>query len=353
MLTKICRGRSLIQTELTYKTTTAGLHKYLQTTKDWMMKLVRKHKNSKKLYSIAKESRKYMRELNIEEQEELNQDLAPTKAAKAMKQKAKSEGLKNLTSTWEEKPLHGQYSLRANKADVDQKKSHQWLCSSGLKAEIEGLILAAQDQCLLNKNYQAKVIKNGADPRCHICTQYGKTIDHLISGYPTLAPNEYLNRHTRVAQYLLWKICKYYGAQHAENWYEHHPEAVTETDNVTILWNHSIPTDRKIQANKADITVKDKTEKTCKLIDAKIPADKNVSVAEFEKLSKYKDLEIEVEKLWHMKTVTIPVVIGALDMIKKGTEKHLEKIPESPNLGEQQKITLTGTAHILRKTLSI
>ena len=77
----------------------------------------------------------------------------------------------------------------------------------------------------------------------------------------------------------------------------------------------------------------------------KIPVDKNVSVAEFEKLSKYKELEIEVEKLWHMKAVTIPVVIGALGMIKKGTEKH-------PNLAEIQKVALMGTAHILRKTLS-
>ena len=71
----------------------------------------------------------------------------------------------------------------------------------------------------------------------------------------------------------------------------------------------------------------------------KIPADKNVSEAEFEKLSKYKDLEIEVERLWHMKTVTILVVIGTLGMIKKGTEKHLEKIPGSPNLAEMQNIS--------------
>ena len=70
------------------------------------MELVRKHQNSKKIYSIAKEIRKYTRELNIEVQEELNHDLAPAKAAKEMKQKAKSEGLKNLKSTWEEKPLH-------------------------------------------------------------------------------------------------------------------------------------------------------------------------------------------------------------------------------------------------------
>ena len=71
------------------------------------------------------------------------------------------------------------------------------------------------------------------------------------------------------------------------------------------------------------MTVKNKREKTCKLIDVKIPADKNVSIAEFEKLSKYKDLEIEVEKLWHMKTVTIPVVIGALGMIKKRVPKNI------------------------------
>ena len=62
-------------------------------------------------------------------------------------------------------------------------------------------------------------------------------------------------------------------------------------------------------------------EKTCKFVDVKIRPDKNVSVAEFVKLSKYKDLEIEAEKLWHLKTVTFPVVIEALSMIKKSTEK--------------------------------
>ena len=75
-------GRSVIQLELTYKTTTTGLHKYLQTTKDWMMELFGKHENSKKLSSIAEEIGKYTRELNIEKQEERNHDLAPTKLQK-------------------------------------------------------------------------------------------------------------------------------------------------------------------------------------------------------------------------------------------------------------------------------
>ena len=94
-------------------------------------------------------------------------------------------------------------------------------------------------------------------------------------------------------------------------------------------------------------------EKTCKLIDlfSIFSADKDVSVEEFEKLSKYKYLEIEVEKLWHMETMTIPVVFGALYIINKGSEKHIEKIPGSQNLGEMQIKALTGTANILRKTL--
>ena len=41
-----------------------------------------------------------------------------------------------------------------------------------------------------------------------------------------------------------------------------------------------------------------------------VPVGKHVSVAKFEKMSKYKYLKIELEKLYHMKTVTIPVVIG-------------------------------------------
>ena len=121
-----------------------------------------------------------MKELNIDEQEELNHELALTKAAKEMKQRAKSEGLKNLKSTWEGKSLHGQHPLQVNKADFDQKKTYQWLRSSRLKAETEGFIIVAQDQNMLTRNYHAKVMKNGVDPRCRICTQYHEIIDHLI-----------------------------------------------------------------------------------------------------------------------------------------------------------------------------
>ena len=84
-----------------------------------------------------------------------------------------------------------------------------------------------------------------------------------------------------------------------------------------------------------------------------VPSDKNVSSKTFEKLSKYKDLEIEIGKMWHLRARTIPVVIGALGLVKKGTKEFLDKIPGNPSLQEIQKIVLSGTAHVFRKALSI
>jgi len=46
-----------------------------------------------------------------------------------------------------------------------------------------------------------------------------------------------------------------------------------------------------------------------------IPTDRNTSVKVTEKLSQYKDLEIEIERIRGMKTTTILVVIGALGLI--------------------------------------
>ena len=91
---------------------------------------------------------------------------------------------------------------------------------------------------------------------------------------------------------------------------------------------------RKIEANRPDITIKNFEENTCIIIDVTFPADKNISLKEFQKLSKYKDLEIEVTKIRELKTKTIPVLIGALGMIKKGTQNFINQIPDKPSLQE-------------------
>lgn len=63
-----------------------------------------------------------------------------------------------------------------------------------------------------------------------------------------------------------------------------------------------------------------------------VPWDENIAAKEFEKLTKYKDLDIENEKIWYLKTKTIPVIIRALDMMKKGTQSYLNNIPGKASL---------------------
>ena len=78
---------------------------------------------------------------------------------------------------------------------------------------------------------------------------------------------------------------------------------------------------RTIAANRPDIVLKNKKDKTWLLID-------NTLVKTTETLNKYIDLEIEVERTWGLKTTTVPVVMGALGTIKKDMENYTNKIPE-------------------------
>ena len=72
-----------------------------------------------------------------------------------------------------------------------------------------------------------------------------------------------------------------------------------------------------------------------------------------EKLPKYKDLEMEVAEMWKMETSTVAAAVGALGLITKELSKYINQIPGHVNVHMVKKIVLLGSAHILRKTLSI
>ena len=89
-----------------------------------------------------------------------------------------------------------------------------------------------------------------------------------------------------------------------------------------------------------DIVVMDYRMKICLLIEMTAAIDNNLSVTKYDKISQYKDLETEIEKMWYVKSTTVPVIVGALGMIKKKADKHKNRIPGSSNLYEMQKIAL-------------
>ena len=77
------------------------------------------HENSKQLNSVLKEAAKFSRQLELDLNNENDNHLQPTKAARKAKKAAKNNGLKQLESTWHEKPLHGKFAARSKNADVN------------------------------------------------------------------------------------------------------------------------------------------------------------------------------------------------------------------------------------------
>jgi len=87
------------------------------------------------------------------------------------------------------------------------------------------------------------------------------------------------------------------------------------------------------------------------LIDVTISGDRNVIIKETEKILKYKDLTIEIQRMWNVKTKVIAVIIGATGNISKSFRKYVSNISGKHEVKELQKTAILGTAHILRKVL--
>jgi len=72
---------------------------------------------------------------------------------------------------------------------------------------------------------------------------------------------------------------------------------------------------------------------------------------EAEKILKYKDLTIEIQRTWNVKTKVIPLITGVTGTISKSLRKYVSNVPGKHEVKELQKTVILGTAHILRKVL--
>ena len=125
---------------------------------------------------------------------------------------------------------------------------------------------------------------------------------------------------------------------------------ISQGGEVTMLWNQ-VQTNRTISNNKPDIIIRDNEMETCMLIDVEISGERNVIKEEAEKILKYKDLTIEIQRMWNVKTKVIPVIIGATGTVSESLRKYVSNIPGKHEVKELQKTAILGTAHILRKVL--
>ena len=89
-------------------------------------------------------------------------------------------------------------------------------------------------------------------------------------------------------------LCKKYHLPASEKWWKQNVEKVLQNKEVKILWDFKIQTDKHLAHTIPDKTVVEK--KQVWLIDVKIPGDSRIDQKEVEKITKYPDLKVEVER---------------------------------------------------------
>ena len=260
---------------------------------------------------------------------------------------------------FEEKKLHSVF-FRETKGVRDEKDT--WLClkKGVLKKETEGLILAAQEQALRLNWVKRMIDKEECSPRCRMCDRENETVSHIVSECTQLAQNEYKKcRHDKINAIIHWHLCKKFGFSCCGKSYEHFVEKDTrilENEDAKILWDFSIQTERKIEHNKPDVVLLDKSKKVCFVLDVACPFDTRVIKKEKEKIEFYTDLKYEILKCWKHeveKAVILPIVIGALGTVTGNVKRNLEKVGINLSVDVVQKTCLLGTARILRKVLDM
>jgi hypothetical protein len=98
--------------------------------------------------------------------------------------------------------MNGQFPRNLDEKLVNKEQAYRWLKFGDIKGETERTIVSTQDEAINTNYFRKKILKPQTDSKCRLCKEHEETINHLISGCPILAKNEYIIRHDRVCTHL-------------------------------------------------------------------------------------------------------------------------------------------------------
>ena len=82
-----------------------------------------------------------------------------------------------------------------------------------------------------------------------------------------------------------WNICRRYQIPVTQNWWEHKAEKIVENEQVKILWDFRIQSDKHLAYNTPDLTIVEK--KQVWIVDVAIPGDTRIEEKESQSIRTY------------------------------------------------------------------
>jgi hypothetical protein len=126
---------------------------------------------------------------------------------------------------------------------------------------------------------------------------------------------------------------------------------VYEEGDVTVLWNQAVHTDRDVTGNRPDIIIKNKKDKTCKLMAMAIPAARNVC-------AKGSGKAVEIQECMFRGTTNVEPEMYDYTNNNGSHWNSNEKLKEKFGRCTRKtldrfttKYSYIGTSHIIRKVL--
>ncbi|KAG5884670.1 hypothetical protein JTB14_033208 [Gonioctena quinquepunctata] len=268
------------------------------------------------------------------------------------------EAAENTSSALhKDKPMHGIFYKHIEDHGSSEMLTFAFLRSGGLKSETEGFIMACQDGVFNTLVYRCRVMGiEVPDTRCRACRGAPETIMHLLSACTAYAVSAYIHRHNAALRVLYYHLRHSYGINETPvlPYAPGDIESVVENENCRIYWNYSFPTLKQIQANKPDVVLSDREQKTIYVIEFSAPGETNIVRKEDEKRTKYRDLLFELRILYPDHSVKMVVlIIGAPRGMMPTLLSNLEIIPACRKsaeflAGRMQKAVILGSLRLLR-----
>ena len=261
-----------------------------------------------------------------------------------------------LINTWREKSLHGKHYKIVQDNNINKQLTYNWLKQGLVFPETEGFILAIQDQVINTRNYRKYIMKDPTvlTDNCRKCNMFKETIDHITSGCKLLAAVDYTNRHDNVGKIIHIALTEKHKLSHtSQPYYTYTPQSVIENTTHKIYWDNPILTDKTIVANRPDITLIDKINKTTYIIDIAVPGDTNIHQKHREKIEKYTPLAQEIKRIWKQdKIVIVPIIISTTGITPKTFIHSLQQLDLPLYIHSNiQKSVVLSTSTIVRKFL--
>ena len=193
------------------------------------------------------------------------------------------------------KPIHKVYYQQASSADgVDTEGSFAWLSDGRLRAETEGLVIAAQDGVILTNRYKHTVLGMGVSPTCRVCGEEDETIGYIVSSCKPHMWSLYKERHDRVIYQLLKALAKKLEVAVPDSikWgvEGRHGVAALEGAGAKIAVDLAVPTDRQLSDRRPDLILYLKGERKIVILEGAVTWEPLLAERERQKADKYRKL---------------------------------------------------------------